>query len=74
MAEIFCQDLAAVKKFSDCINDIKSHLKQGETKENGISFISKLKKKIEMHVPRDRQVILAFLLDCIVYLHVHLLL
>jgi len=54
VAEIFCQDLAAVKKFSDCVNDVKSHLKQGETKENGLSFISKLKKKIEMHVPRDR--------------------
>ena len=58
VAEIFCQDLAAVKKFSDCVNDIKSHLKQGETKENGMSFISKLKKKIEMHVPRDRWLLL----------------
>ena len=54
MAEIFCQDLNAVKKFSDCINDVKTHLKQGETKENGMSFITKLKKKVEMHVPRDR--------------------
>ena len=38
MAEIFCQDLAAVKKFSDCVNDVKSHLKQGETKENGLTW------------------------------------
>ncbi len=47
VAEIFCQDIDAVKKFSDCLNDINVHLKMG-------AFITKLKKKIEMHVPRDR--------------------
>ena len=38
-----------VKKFSDCVNDFKFHLSP-----LGLSFMSKLKKKIEMHVPRDR--------------------
>ena len=54
VAEIFCQDIASVKKFSDCLNDVRTHLKQGETKDYGMSFISKLKKKIEMSVSRDR--------------------
>ena len=54
VAEVFCQDLEAVKKLSDCINDFKTHLRHGDTKENGASFITRLKKKIEMHVSRDR--------------------
>lgn len=54
LAEVFCQDMNAVKKLSDCINDFRTHLRQGENKETGTSFITKLKKKIEMHVTRDR--------------------
>ena len=54
VAEVFCQDMVAVKKFSDCINDFRTHLKQGENKDTGMSFITRLKKKIEMHVNRDR--------------------
>ena len=54
LAEIFCQDMSAVKKLSDCINDFRTHLRQGENKDSGTSFITKLKKKIEMNVTRDR--------------------
>ena len=54
VAEIFCRDMDAIKKLGDCISDFKSHLRHGDTKENGPSFISRLKKKIETHVNRDR--------------------